>query len=45
VSDWLVLHGHEVLHIDGIGPVKQHEVMAEARMVEGQVIYRGERLL
>ncbi len=45
VSDWLVLHGHEVLHIDGIGPVKRHGVMSEARMVEGKVIYRGDRLL
>jgi uncharacterized protein (DUF488 family) len=45
VSDWLALHGHEVLHIAGTGPVKGHVVMAEARMVEGQVIYRGDRLL
>ena len=22
VSDWLVAHGHEVMHIDGTGPVK-----------------------
>jgi uncharacterized protein (DUF488 family) len=45
VSDWLVAHGHEVLHIDGTGPVKQHKLMAEARMIEGQLIYRGDRLL
>jgi uncharacterized protein (DUF488 family) len=45
VSDWLVAHGHEVLHIDGAGPVKTHQLMDEARMVEGQLIYRGDRLL
>ncbi len=45
VSDWLVAHGHEVMHIDGIGPGKPHRLTAEARMVEGEVIYRGDRLL
>jgi uncharacterized protein (DUF488 family) len=45
VSDWLVAHGHEVLHIDGVGPVKPHQLTAEARLVDGQVIYRGDRLL
>jgi uncharacterized protein (DUF488 family) len=45
VSDWLAAHGHEVLHIDGTGPVKRHELMAEARMVDGRLIYRGDRLL
>jgi len=44
VSDWLVAHGHEVLHIDGTGPVSPHQIMAEARMIDGQVIYRGDRL-
>jgi uncharacterized protein (DUF488 family) len=45
VSDWLVAHGHEVLHIDGTGPVKPHKLTAEARMIEGRLIYRGDRLL
>lgn len=45
VSDWLVAHGHEVLHIDGTGPVKAHRLTAEARMIEGRLIYRGDRLL
>jgi uncharacterized protein (DUF488 family) len=45
VSDWLVAHGHEVLHIDGTGPVKSHRLMAEARMIDGRLIYRGDRLL
>jgi uncharacterized protein (DUF488 family) len=45
VSDWLVAHGHEVLHIDDERPVKSHVLMADARMVEGKLIYRGDRLL
>jgi uncharacterized protein (DUF488 family) len=45
VSDWLVSHGHEVLHIDGTGPVRPHRLTAEARMIEGRLIYRGNRLL
>jgi uncharacterized protein (DUF488 family) len=45
VSDWLVAHGHEVLHIDGAGPARPHRLTAEARMIEGRLIYRGDRLL
>ena len=45
VSDWLVAHGHEVLHIDGADPVRPHRLTAEARMIDGQLIYRGDRLL
>lgn len=45
VSDWLVIHGHEVLHIDDAGPLRRHKLMAEARLIDGQLIYRGDRLL
>jgi uncharacterized protein (DUF488 family) len=45
VSDWLVAHGHEVLHIDDAKPPKSHKLMADARLMEGKVIYRGDRLL
>lgn len=45
VSDWLVAHGHEVLHLDGTGPATRHRLTAEARSIGGQVIYRGDRLL
>jgi uncharacterized protein (DUF488 family) len=45
VSDYLVAQGHEVLHIDAAGPVRPHKLMAEARIVDGQIIYRGDRLL
>ena len=45
VSDWLVAHGHEVLHIDDASPVKEHRMTTEARMIDGRMIYRGDRLL
>jgi uncharacterized protein (DUF488 family) len=45
VSDWLTAHGHEVLHIDGIGPVKPHKLLSEARVIDGDLIYRGDLLL
>lgn len=45
VSDWLTAHGHEVLHIDADGPVKPHKLMPEARILDGRLIYRGDRLL
>ena len=45
VSDWLTAHGHQVLHIDGTGPVKQHKLLAEARVIDGELIYRGDLLL
>ena len=45
VSDWLVAHGHDVLHIDATGPVRPHKLTAEARMAEGRLIYCGDRLL
>ena len=44
VSDWLIAHGHEVLHIDGVGPAQPHTIMADARIIDGQVIYRGDRM-
>jgi uncharacterized protein (DUF488 family) len=45
VSDWLVANGNEVLHIDDTGPVRAHKLTAEARTVNKQLIYRGDRLL
>ena len=44
VSDWLAAHGHEVLHIDGAGEPKPHALTAEARLHQGKLIYRGDRL-
>ena len=45
VSDWLVAHGHEVQHIDGTNPTRPHHLMDEARLIDGRLIYRGDRLL
>jgi len=45
VSDWLVARGHQVLHIDAGGPVKPHKLTAEARLIDGRLLYRGDRLL
>jgi len=45
VSDWLVAHRHEVQHVVDTGPSKRHELMAEARIEGGKLIYRGDRLL
>jgi uncharacterized protein (DUF488 family) len=44
VSDWLTAHGHEVLHTDGTGPAKLHKLLPEARVIDGELIYRGDRL-
>jgi len=44
VSDWLVAHGNEILHIDAEGPVRPHKLTAEARVVDGNMIYRGDQL-
>ena len=44
VSDWLLAKGHEVLHIDAEGPVRAHKLLAEARVIDGQVIYSSGEL-
>ena len=44
VSDWLVAHGHEALHIDGVRPAKPHRLTAEARLIDGKLLYRGDML-
>ena len=44
VSDYLVAHGHDVLHIDAAGPARTHTLMQVARIKDGQLIYDGEEL-
>lgn len=44
VSDYVTANGHTVLHIDDEKPPREHALMNEARMVEGRLIYRGDRL-
>ena len=41
VSDYLTLHGHTVLHVDDTAPAKPHKITAEARLLDGRVIYPG----
>jgi len=46
VSDYLTARGHTVLHIDDERrPVRQHRLMAEARLVDGKLVYDGGKLL
>jgi hypothetical protein len=41
VSDYLALHGHEVLHIDDAEPPREHKPTAEAKLVGNDVLYPG----
>lgn len=41
VSDYLSLHGHEVLHIVDASPVRAHRITPEAKLVKGRVMYPG----
>ncbi len=45
VSDYLVSQGHTVLHILDESPPKQHALTKDARIVDGQLVYRGDYLL
>jgi uncharacterized protein (DUF488 family) len=44
LSDWLVAHGHTVLHIDGTSSARPHRLTPEAHLVHDKLIY-GERTL
>jgi uncharacterized protein (DUF488 family) len=44
VSDYVTAHGHEVLHIDNEKAAQPHKLMAEARLVDGRLLYIGDRL-
>jgi uncharacterized protein (DUF488 family) len=44
VSDWLVAHGHSVLHIEGEGSTRPHVLTREARLVDNRVLYVGDSL-
>jgi len=44
VSDWLVAHGHTVLHIDSEKTAKPHRLTPEARVADDQVIYNADQL-
>ncbi len=45
VSDYLTAHGHTVLHIDDDKrPLRPHKLMAEAHLVDGQLLYNAQEL-
>jgi uncharacterized protein (DUF488 family) len=45
VSDYLAAHGHTVLHIDDDKrPLREHKLMAEARLVDGKLLYNAQEL-
>ena len=44
VSDYLLHQGHTVLHIEDEGPPVAHDFTPDARIVDGALIYRGNRL-
>lgn len=44
VSDWLVAHGHTVLHIGDEGPARPHLLTREARLIDNRLLYVGDSL-
>jgi uncharacterized protein (DUF488 family) len=44
LSDWLVAHGHTVLHIDGASAPRPHRLTPEAHLIDNKLIY-GEQSL
>jgi uncharacterized protein (DUF488 family) len=45
VSDYLTAHGHVVLHLDDDKrPPRPHKLMAEAHLVDGQLLYNAQEL-
>jgi hypothetical protein len=45
VSDYLLNQGHAVLHILDEKPPALHKLSQDARIADGQLIYRGDYLL
>jgi uncharacterized protein (DUF488 family) len=43
ISDWLVAHGFEVMHIESETKASPHRLIAPARMVDGQLSYGAEQ--
>lgn len=44
VSDYYVAHGDEVRHIVDTGPMREHHLMKEAQLVEGELVYNAGQL-
>jgi len=45
VSDYLVSHGHSVLHIVNEKAPTEHVLTKDARIIDGKLVYRGDYLL
>jgi hypothetical protein len=44
VSDYFAAHGDTVLHIIDERPPKEHALMKEANLVDGQLVYNAGQL-
>jgi uncharacterized protein (DUF488 family) len=44
VSDYYVAHGDEVRHIVDLAPAKEHTLMREAQLVDGELVYNAGEL-
>lgn len=44
VSDYFTAHGDTVEHIDATGPTKRHQLMKEAHVVDGKLLYNAGQL-
>ena len=44
VSDYFTAHGDAVEHIDAEGPTRRHQLMKEAQVVEGRLLYNAGQL-
>ena len=44
VSDYYTAHGVEVEHIDGTGPTRRHQLMKEAQVIDGRLLYNAGQL-
>lgn len=44
VSDYFTAYGHLVEHIDGVGHTRRHQLMKEAQVVNGRLLYNAGQL-
>lgn len=44
VSDYFTAQGHDVEHIDATGPTRRHQLMKEAQVIDGHLLYNAGRL-
>jgi len=43
IADWLVAHGHDVVHIESAGRASPHRLIEPARLVDGRLSYAAEQ--